>query len=67
MVLDDWLISFFILHLAKSDVKYPLQGGDDVCEGEGLWRELHGGLGLDGTLGLGSSKHGGRGHMAWKE
>ena len=40
MALDDWLTSFCILHLAKSEEKYPLRGGDDVdfggwglCEG----------------------------------
>ena len=32
-----------------------------------MGRGLHGGLGLDGTCGLGSSKHGGRGtwHGRW--
>ena len=36
MALGDWLSSFCILHLAKSDVKNPLRGGDDVFGGLGL-------------------------------
>ena len=55
MTLGDWLLSSHSLHLTKNDEKYPLRGGDDVfeglglCEGEGMGRGLHGGLGLDGT------------------
>ena len=49
MALDDWLTLSCSLHLAKNEEKYPLRGGDDVFGGLGLWRELHGGLGLDGT------------------
>ena len=54
MTLGDWITLSCSLHLAKSDVKNPLRGGDEVFGGLGLWEGgtmgggLHGGLGWMG-------------------
>ena len=46
MTSGDWLLSSCSLHLAKSDAKNPLRGGDDfigvlgLCEGRTMGRGL---------------------------